>query len=152
MHPQLRPFTRQLFLDFFAFFPPDSLIIWPSPGNLHVTSNDQHRHGKRVPGLPIRKCAGSSNNLVPKSTKVSAIDVTPKVFFESLYWFQDWAHLSSESTVRVLPHPHCSMNNYFSIYVQCFSDAAPHFLSAHYSPSNIDNSWYPRREAGKKSG
>jgi len=85
-------------------------------------------------GLPIRNCAGSYNNLVPRGTKVSATDVTQKVFFEHLYWFQDRPYLSSESTVRVLPHPHCSIFNYFSIFVQFFSDVAPHFWSAHDSP------------------
>ena len=74
---------------------------------------------------------------------MSAIDVTTKVFFERSYWFLDWAHWSSESTVRIFPHPHCSPNNYFSISVQFFSDVAPHFLSAHYSPSNLDKSRYP---------
>ena len=39
----------------------------------------------RVPGLPISNCAGSCNNLVPRGTKVSAIDVTQKVFSECLY-------------------------------------------------------------------
>jgi len=36
----------------------------------------------QVPGLPIRNCAESSNNLVPRVTKVSAMDVTQKIFFE----------------------------------------------------------------------
>ena len=98
----------------------------------------------RVTGLPIRNCAGSSNNLVIRGTNVSAIDVTVQVCFERLYWFQDRAHLSSESTVRVLPHPHCLPNNCFSIFVQFFSDVAPHFLSAHYSSSNLAVSRYPR--------
>ena len=74
-------------------------------------------------------CAGSSNNLVPRVTKVSAIDVTLNVFFERLYWFQDWPHLSSESTVRVLPHPHCSIENYISISVQCFRMCPSFFVS-----------------------
>jgi len=51
--------------------------------------------------------------------------------------------MSSESTVRVLPHPHCSLYNYFSISVQFFSDVALHFLSAHDSPSNLAESRYP---------
>jgi len=33
----------------------------------------------------LRDCEGSSNNLVPRGTKVSAIDVTPKTIFERLY-------------------------------------------------------------------
>jgi len=41
--------------------------------------------GTRVPGLPISNCAGSCNNLMPRGAKVSAIDVTQKVFFECLY-------------------------------------------------------------------
>ena len=47
MHPQLRPFNVQLFLDFRAIFSPERpliflvstihQVIWPSPGTLHVT-------------------------------------------------------------------------------------------------------------------
>jgi len=96
----------------------------------------------RVQGLPIGDCAGSSNNFMPRSAKLSAIDVTRKLFFERLYWFQDWDHLSPESTVRMPPHPHCSVDNYFSISVQFFSDVAVHFLSAHDSPSNLAKSRY----------
>jgi len=39
----------------------------------------------RVPGLPIGDCAEISNNLVPRGTKLSAIDVTSKAIFERLY-------------------------------------------------------------------
>ena len=45
-------------------------------------------------------------------------------------------------TVSVLPHPHSSFYNYFSISVQFFSDVAPIFLSAHNSPSNLAESRY----------
>ena len=41
--------------------------------------------GGRVPGLPIRNCAGISNNLVPRGTEVSTVDVTAKTIFERLY-------------------------------------------------------------------
>ena len=51
--------------------------------------------------------------------------------------------MSSESTVRVLPHPHCSVYNCFSIFVQFFPDVAPHFLSAHDPPSNLAEPLYP---------
>ena len=37
------------------------------------------------PGLPVGNCAGSSNNLVPRGTKVSAINVTATALFERLY-------------------------------------------------------------------
>jgi len=40
----------------------------------------------RVPGLPISNCASYCNMLAPSNTKVSAIDVTQKVFFECLYF------------------------------------------------------------------
>ena len=103
------------------FKPTCQIVVSALLGNLSACSDDpQESTATRVPGLPTRNCAGSSNNLVPRGTKMSAIDVTSKVFFERLYWFQDWAHLSPESTVRVLPHPHCSLNNYFSISVQFF--------------------------------
>jgi len=73
-------------VQFFSDVAPHFLSAHDSPRNLTKS---------RVPGHPIRNCAGSSNNLVPRGTKVSAIDVTQKVFFECLYWFQDWANLAS---------------------------------------------------------
>jgi len=39
----------------------------------------------RVPGLFIGECAGISNNLVPRGTRLNAIDVTAKIFFERFY-------------------------------------------------------------------
>jgi len=60
---------------------------------------------RRVPGLPISNCAGRCNNLVPRGIKVSARDVTQKVFFECLYWFQDWPYLRSESNCSCTPTP-----------------------------------------------
>ena len=39
----------------------------------------------RVPGLPIRDCAGDCNNRKHTRTQLSAIDVTEKTFFERLY-------------------------------------------------------------------
>jgi len=41
------------------------------------------------------------------------------------------------------PHPHRWLESYFSIFVQFFSEMAPHFLSAHDSPSNLAESRYP---------
>ena len=37
----------------------------------------------------LENCVGSSNNLVPRGTKVSAIEMTSKIVFERLYWSQD---------------------------------------------------------------
>ena len=103
----------------------------------------KNRMWRMVLGLPIGDCAGSSNNLMPRGAKLSAIDVTPKIFFERLYWFQDQVNLSPESTVCVLTHPHCSFHNYFSILWIFFSQVAPHFWSAHDSPNNLAESRYP---------
>jgi len=97
----------------------------------------------RVPGLPITNCAGSCNNLVPRDTKMSAKNVTPKVSFERSYWFQDSAHLSSESTIRFLPHPHCYTTTISRFLYKFFRMWPLIFLSAHYSPSNLAKSWYP---------
>jgi len=60
-------------------------VIWPSTGTLVP---------RRVPGLPF---------------KVSAIDVTRKVFFEFVL-VSGQSPLSPESAVRVLPHPPCEQN------------------------------------------
>jgi len=45
--------------------------------------------GWRVPGLPIRNCAGSSSNLVPKGYQGERNRRDVKKFFQRLYWFQD---------------------------------------------------------------
>ena len=39
----------------------------------------------RVPGLPIRDYLGDHDNCAPRRSKMSAIDVTVKTFFERLY-------------------------------------------------------------------
>jgi len=63
MHPQLQPFTRQLFLDLCAIFPPNGApfflvstihqVIWPSPGTLGGGGNFS-----RV-NLLVAKCLGT---------------------------------------------------------------------------------------------
>ena len=45
--------------------------------------------------------------------------------------------MSPESTFPMHPHPHCLIDNYFSISIQIFHQVAPHFFSAQDSPSNI---------------
>jgi len=87
MHPQSRPFTFQIFLDFGAsFFPEWPLIfvaitihqvIWPSPGTLAEG---------RVPSLPIRDFAKGCNNCVQTRSQINTIDVTKKLLFERLYF------------------------------------------------------------------
>jgi len=39
----------------------------------------------RVPGLPIRDCAGSYNSSIQMYTSLNATDVTEKAIFERLY-------------------------------------------------------------------
>jgi len=51
--------------------------------------------------------------------------------------------VSSLSLSFKLPHIHCSVETNFSISEHFFSDVAPHFLSAHDSPSNLAKSLYP---------
>jgi len=49
-------------------------------------------------------------------------------------WFQDFANLRFESTVRVFPRPPRSLNNYFSISVQILLPNGPSiFLSARFT-------------------
>ena len=125
----LPPFNVHLFLDFAT----NHFLV----GTIHqgicpsLVCSVRPREGT---GLPIRNCAGSSNNLVPKGTKVSAIDLTPKVFFERLCWFEDWAHLSSESPVCgmcVCYHTPTVDQQKISVH---FFQMWISFLSAHDSP------------------
>jgi len=44
--------------------------------------------GTSVPGLPVRDCAKSCHRSVPRSAKVSTIDVKEKTIFEHLYLVQ----------------------------------------------------------------
>ena len=39
-------------------------------------------------GTPFSNCAGSYNNLVPRGAKMSALDMTQKVFFECLCMYR----------------------------------------------------------------
>ena len=59
---------------------------------------------KRVPGHPIGNCAGSSNNLVPRGAKLSAIDVKAKAFFERLYLVLGLAPICALSQLSVCSH------------------------------------------------
>jgi len=79
------PHPRHSFYDYFSisvhFFPQVAphlvstirQLIWPS---LEVL--------QRVPGLPIRDCTGSSNNLAQMCLKLIAVNMTGKTFFERL--------------------------------------------------------------------
>ena len=96
--------------------------------------NGSDLSGGRVPVLSIGNFSESSNNLIPRVTKMSAIFLTVKAFFERLYLVLGLSPFDFESTVPMYRHPHCSLENYFSISVQL---SVPLFLSAHDSSSNL---------------
>jgi hypothetical protein len=133
MHPQLRPFTRQLFLDFCAIFSPEwpliffvvmiHQVIWPSPGTLTEAPQT------RVPGLPIRDCARGCNNCVHTRAQMSAIHVTSKTIFERLYLVLGLRNIAlcvSCPCAPTTPTIHCTTISRF-LY-NFFPRMAPHFF------------------------
>ena len=68
MYPQLQTFTRQLFLDFCAFFSPEwplnffvitiHQVIWPSPGTLPQASLRQTQADPRLVGKTDHNVGG----------------------------------------------------------------------------------------------
>ena len=91
--------------------------------------------GRRVPGLPIRDCAGSCNSSVQRRTTVRAIVSTAEAIFERLLFLVSGLRkFGLEPTVRVLPHPHRSRTSYFLISVQYIFRTAPEcVLSARFT-------------------
>jgi len=69
-------------LGWFYFSP---FFSWCLLAHCHIGSKHVISRPTRVPGRSIGDCAEISNNLVPRGTKLSAIDVTSKAFFERLY-------------------------------------------------------------------
>jgi len=82
-----------------------------------------------VPGLPIRNCAGISNNLVPRGFKVSAINVMAKEFdlWAFIFGFKfRIGHIWAPRQLSLCTYnPDRSLTNYFSISVQFFSPNGP---------------------------
>ena len=74
-----------------------------------IWSHGQNILLKRVPGLPIRDCGRSSNNLMPKNAKVNAIDVTTKLISEHLVLVPGQAGTCPLSPCPRRPHPHRSL-------------------------------------------
>ena len=77
----------------------------------------------RVPGLPVRDYARGCNNRGQTWPKLSAIDVSEKTFFERLYLVSGMGTSSSWALSQLSLCTHnsdCSINNYFSIFVQFF--------------------------------
>jgi len=91
----------------------------------------------KVPRLPIRDCTGSSNNLVPRSTNVSAIDVTAKAFFERLYVVPGLRQFAAFVTMPSAPTPPPFTLQLFLDLSTIFFLGGRSFFSQHDSPSNL---------------
>jgi len=69
-----------------SFLLPQNWVSWISPNIRRVSKRDDKGESTGdVQGLTIIDCARRRNSTVPKFSKVSAIDVTAKTFFERLY-------------------------------------------------------------------
>jgi len=98
----------------------------------------------RLPGLPIRDCAGSSNSLAQMRPKLSTTNVTAEVIFERLYLVPglgpfgprvNGPYVSTTPTV----HP----TTISRLPCNFFPRMDPHFAGQHDSPSNPAESRYP---------
>ena len=84
--------------------------------------------------LPIRNCAGISNNLVPTRSNVNAIKVTNWKSLSDCIWFQDWSHLSFKSIVLIHPQPRLFILHLFLDFCSDFFPEWPlNFLSAGFT-------------------
>jgi hypothetical protein len=81
--------------------------------------------GKRVPGLPIRNCARSSNNRGPRWLKLSAIDVTVKTVFERLYLVSGLAPIGALSQLSVCSHTPTAQSTTISRFLCNFFPSGP---------------------------
>jgi len=99
----------------------------------------------RVPGLPIRDCAGTCNNRGPMRLKLSALDVIAKAIFERLYLvlvlrkFAPWVNCPYAPTTLTVQSTTISR-----FLCKFFPRTAPQFFFQHDSPSNLAESRYPR--------
>jgi len=92
----------------------------------------------RVPGLSIRDCAGSSNNLAQMRPKLSAIDMTGKTFFERLYLvlgLRKFAPGVNRPYAPTTPTNHCTPISRF--LWNFFPPNGPSIFFQHNSPSNL---------------
>ena len=101
----------------------------------------------RVPGLPIRDCAGSCNSSVQMCTRVNAIDVTAKAIFERLYLVLGRGTFGPSFNCPCASTPPTAQsvaNSRFScLFVQKFHPRGPSFFGQHDSRSNLSESQYP---------
>jgi len=95
----------------------------------------------RVPGLPIRNCADISNNLVPRGTKMSAIDVEANAFFERLYLVPGQRKNAPFVTMPSAPtSPPLDLRLFLDFRAIFFPSGHSIFGCQHDSPSNLAES------------
>ena len=110
-------------------------------GGVQRDSPDFRAH-TRVLGLPIRDCARGFNNRGQSRPIMSAIDMTAKTFFESLYLvlglhkIAPWVNSPYAPTT---PTVHTTTISRF--LCNFFPRMAPHFFGHHDSSSNLAKSW-----------
>jgi len=99
----------------------------------------------RVPGLPIRDCEESCNCWVPRRSKMSAIDMTAKKFFEHLYLVPGLGTFGPRINcfyASTTPTVHSTTISRFPCKFKFFSEWPLNFFCKHDSPSNLAESWY----------
>ena len=81
-------------------------------------------HGltKMVPGIPIRDCAASPNNCVPRRLKLTVIGVTLKTLFERSYLVPGLGPFELRVNCPCAPTSPPLNIDYFSISVNFFPD------------------------------
>ena len=94
-----------------------------------------------------RDCTGSSNNLVPRSAKLSAIDVTAQEIFGRVYLVPGPHQFAPFTTMPSAPTPPPLTEQLFLDFPvfspSFFPGVAPQFFCQHDSPSNLALSRYP---------
>ena len=107
--------------------------------------NSADQAASRVPGLPIRDCAGSCNSSAHKRTTMSAIDVTVKTFFERVYLIPGLSPFEHRVKCPCAPTPPPYAQQLFLDFCEfCFPEWPLNFFCHHDSPSNLAESRYPR--------
>jgi len=107
---------------------PATLPSTDRPGKNVVSNGSFTCVPLRVPGLPIRKCADVSNNLVTRDTKVSAIDVNAKAFFERLYLVPGLRKIAPLVTMPSAPNSPPLAMRLFLDFRAIFFRVVPHFF------------------------
>jgi len=110
----------------------------------HVTHVAYKRVKARVPGLPIRDCAGSCNSRGQRRPKVSAIVVTAKAIFERLYLVLKLSTIEPRVNCPYAPTPPLATGRIFLDFCAICFPSGPSFFCQHDSPSNLAESRYPR--------